>query len=51
MTSTFHLCLHVGGFFEQDNLKVMKTSKMIGDGLGLNEQDILSSLHEGRGKL
>jgi hypothetical protein len=29
----------------------MKTSKMIGDGLGLNEQDILSSLHEGGEKL
>jgi len=29
----------------------MKMSKMIGDGLGLNEQDILSSLHEGGEKL
>ncbi len=49
--STFHLRPHVGGFFEPNNLKVMKTSKMIGDGLGLNEQDILSSLHEGGEKL
>jgi hypothetical protein len=42
---------HVGGFFEQDNLKVMKTSKVIGDGLGLNERDTSSSLHEGGEKL
>jgi hypothetical protein len=49
--STFHLHPHVGWFFEQDNLKVMKTSKGIGDGLGLNERDILSSLHEGGEKL
>jgi hypothetical protein len=48
--STFHLHPHVGGFFEQDNLKVMKTSKVIGDGLRLNERDPLSSLHEGREK-
>jgi len=29
----------------------MKTSKGIGNGLGLNERDILSSLHEGGEKL
>jgi hypothetical protein len=49
--SNFHLHPHVGGFFEQDNLKVMKTSKVIGNGLGLNEWKTLSSLHEGGEKL
>jgi hypothetical protein len=49
--STFHLHHHDGGFFEQDNLKVMETSKVIGDGLRLNERNTLSLLHEGREKL
>jgi hypothetical protein len=49
--STFHLHPHVGGFFEQDNLKVMKTSKVIGDDLSSNAQNTLNSLHKGGQKL
>ncbi len=49
--SNFHVHLHVGGFFEHDNSKVVKTSKTISDGLGLNAYDTLSLLHEGGEKL
>jgi hypothetical protein len=49
--STFHLHPHVGGFFEQDNSKVVKTSKAISNGLGLDAYDTLSLLHERGEKL